>query len=81
MDIRCTALLLVYKDSGSARFGRAEVFVDGKRALLADPSVIGWTHCNAVICMRGAEQTEHHVEIHMKDNDKCFTILGFGYVE
>lgn len=81
MDIRCTALLLVYKDSGSARFGRAEVFVDGKKALLADPSVIGWTHCNAVICMRGAEQTEHHVEIHMKDNDKCFTILGFGYVE
>lgn len=43
----------------------------------------GWTHCNPVICFRGGERRKYHVEISMAagDEDKEFTILGFGYVE
>lgn len=83
VDITCTALLLIYKDSGSGSFGRAEVRVDGEKVLTADPHVNGWTHCNPVICFRGAERKKRHVEICMveEDRDKEFTILGFGYVE
>ena len=83
MDIACESLLMVYKDSGDPGVGCAEVWVDGEKALLADPHVNGWTHCNAVICFREKERTVHHVEIHMAEGqaDKKFTILGFGYVE
>jgi len=82
MEIICTALLLIYKDSGSGSFGCAEVTVDGEKILEADPHVGGWTHCNPVICFRGRERKKYHVEISMaaKDWDKAFTILGFGYV-
>ena len=83
MDITCTALLLIYKDSGSCNVGRAQVTVDGKKVLEADPHVNGWTHCNPVICFRNADRKQYHVEISMVpgDEDKEFTILGFGYVE
>ena len=83
MDIICTALLLIYKDSGSSAVGCAQVWVDGKHVLTADPHVNGWTHCNPLICFRGAEHRQYHVEVRMApgDEDKEFTILGFGYVE
>ena len=83
MDITCTSLLLVFKDSGSIHAGCAEVWADGEKVLVADPHINGWTHCNAVICFRDKECGPHHVEIRMVDGDedKEFTILGFGYVE
>lgn len=83
MDITCTALLLIYKDSGSSSVGCAQVWVDGKHVLTADPHVNGWTHCNPLICFRGAPRRQYHVEVRMApgDENKEFTILGFGYVE
>lgn len=83
MDVVCRALLLIYKDSGSSTVGRAEVFVNGEKVLTADPHVNGWTHCNPVICFRGAEPVSRHVEIRMAEGEesKEFTILGFGVVE
>lgn len=82
MDIICSALLIVEKDSGSPSVGCAEVFVDGEKVRTIDPHEVGWVHCNALICFRGRERKRHHVEIVMKpgDEDKEFTILGFGYV-
>ena len=82
MEIVCSALILVYKDSGSSLAGRAEVFVDGEKVLTADPRENGWLHCNPAICFRGRERRKYHVEIRMApgDEDKEFTILGFGYV-
>ncbi len=83
MDITCTALLMVIKDSASNSVGRVEVFVDGEKVLLADPHINGWTHCNPLICFRGRERKSYHVEVRMAAGDeaKDFTILGFGYVE
>ncbi len=83
MEITCTALLLIYKDSASNQVGQAEVFVDGEKVLLADPHLNGWTHCNPLICFRGRERRSYHVEVRMApgQEDKDFTILGFGYVE
>ncbi len=83
MEIRCRALVLVYKDSGAVTAGCAEVFVDGRKVLTANPRINGWIHCNSVICFRNAPCQAHQVEIRMAegDEDKDFTILGFGYVE
>lgn len=83
LSLECSALLLIFKDSGSSSFGRAKVWVDGKEVLTADPHVNGWTHCNPVICIRKSECRRHQVEIRMDEGEqeKAFTILGFGYVE
>ncbi len=83
MDITCKHLLIVYKDSSDIKVGSADVFVDGKKVLTIDPHVIGWTHCNPYICIRGDEKKTYHVEVKMVEGqeDKEFTILGWGYVE
>lgn len=82
MDITCESLLLVYKDSASNQVGCAEVWVDGEKVLYVDPHINGWTHCNPLICFRNRERKSYHVEVRMTpgQEDKDFTILGFGVV-
>ncbi|MHA6529506.1 SGNH/GDSL hydrolase family protein [Paenibacillus sp. BAC0078] len=81
LTITSKNLILVYKDSGSPEFGKADIFVDGKLVLTADPHVNNWTHCNPVILYQHKHSQKHVIEIKMaaEDQDKCFTILGFGY--
>lgn len=83
MEITCKALMMVYKDSGAVDVGKAEVFVDEKKVLTADPHINGWVHCNPVIILQGETSKVHKIRIQMVsgDEDKKFTILGFGYVE
>lgn len=83
IKLTCSKLLLLFKDSGSPAFGTAEVFVDGNKVMDADPLKVGWTHCNAVILFNEKESKSHLIEIKMADGNenKKFTILGFGAVE
>lgn len=83
LEIVCRALLLIFKDSGEVKAGRADVFVDGEKRLTADPLVNGWIHCNPVILIQEEEAKKHVIRIQMAagDEKKEFTILGFGYVE
>ena len=80
MTITCKRLLLIFKDSAAASHGTAEVYVDGRKVMDADPHVNGWTHCNAVILVNETESRKREVLIKMKygSEDKKFTILGFG---
>lgn len=82
MEVCCTSLVLVHKDSAAPDAGCAQVFVDGEEVLLADPKLNGWTHCNPLICFQGRERKTWHVEVRMRtgDEEKAFTILGFGVV-
>ena len=82
LELPCRALLLIFQDSGEVRVGRAEIFVDGERKLVADPHINGWLHCNSVILLQEQETKQHEVRIQMApgDEEKEFTILGFGYV-
>lgn len=82
MDIECSSLFLVYKDSASVTVGCAEVLCDGEVVLTVNPREIGWTHCSSVISFRNKELKKHHVEVRMVsgDEDKNFTILGWAYV-
>ncbi len=82
MDITCSALVLIYKDTPNPAAGRAEVRVDGEKVLTADSHANNWNHCHPLICFRGRECRQYHVEISMEPGceEKEFTILGFGYV-
>ena len=84
MKIKCKALLLVSKDTGDVtHVAKASVKVDGKEVLVANPAEVGWTHCNPQILFTEEESKEHLIEIAPVegDEDKFFTILGFGFVE
>lgn len=83
MKISCKALAMVFKDSGETDAARAEVFVDGSKVRMADPFVNGWLHCNPILIIQEEESREHLIRIKIADGDeqKKFTILGFGYVE
>lgn len=82
LELCCKALVLVFKDSGEVNAGRAEVFVDGEKRFTADPHINGWIHCNPVILIQEEEEKRHVIQIRMAagEEEKEFTILGFGYV-
>lgn len=83
MEIACRALLIICKDSGDLKAGRAEIFVDGERKKIVDPHENGWIHCNAIIIFSEKDTKTHIISVKMVtgDENKEFTILGFGYVE
>jgi len=82
ITIRSKRLILIFKDSGNPEFGTADIWVDGKKVTEADPHVLNWTHCHAIILFNEQVTAEHTVEIGMAEGhkDKRFTILGFGYL-
>ena len=83
MDIIAKSLVMVHKDSGETCFGKADVFVDEVLVKIIDPLAVGWTHCNAKIVFSEETAVRHHIKVamHPGDEDKAFTILGFGVVE
>ncbi|MDO5157034.1 MAG: SGNH/GDSL hydrolase family protein [Eubacteriales bacterium] len=83
MIINCRVLLIAPKDSDDKRFGCVDIYIDGEKVCTYDPSVVGWTHCGSKIILREQECKKHIVEIKMAEGqeDKFFTILGFGYME
>lgn len=83
MTITCKALLLIFKDSGEVDAGKAEAYVDGNYVRTADPHINGWLHCNPIIILSETDTKEHQIRIQMAEGQeqKRFTILGFGYVE
>lgn len=80
MKITAANIILVSKDSGDANFGKADVYVDGRLVLTANPLANGWNHCNPQIILNESASSEHDVKIvmHPGDEEKRFTILGFG---
>lgn len=82
MDVTASALLILYKDSSDNEAGQADVYVDGEKVLHINPREVGWIHCNPLIVFRGRKLDKYHVEVKMQpgDEDKEFTIFGFGIV-
>ncbi len=79
-----TFLYVVYRDTASATYGSAEVYVDGELVYtLEGNSSDGWNNPVAECVFRQEEAQSHTVEIKMAegDADKAFAILCFGFVE
>lgn len=83
LELECRKLVLEFKDSGAADFGKAMVKIDGEKCRILDPREAGWNHCHTTVLFNRQELATHRVEISMAsgDEDKVFTILGFGYVK
>lgn len=83
LEITCRKLVLEFKDSGDDRFGKAMVTIDGEKQRILDPREAGWTHCHTTVLFNRQENTRHRIEITMApgEEDKVFTILGFGVVK
>ena len=82
LELSCRRLVLEFKDSGSDGFGKALVIIDGEKHRILDPTEAGWTHCHTTVLFNKQETASHRVEITMApgDENKTFTILGFGIV-
>ncbi len=80
IELDCKALFLIFKDGSSPKMGIADVFDNGALKISCDPHKVGWVHCNPMIVFNDRETAHHKVEIrmHKGDEDKEFTILGFG---
>ena len=85
MKINCKALIFTYKEQGSwlsEKFGKADVFVDGKKVATYDGGKAGgWCNCVPVYIIDEEKASDHTVEIKMADGDenKGFTIVAMGY--
>lgn len=87
MDINCKSLLFVYKVQGTwleEKFGKAEVYVDGKLVSTYDGGADGgW--CNSEIRMLIDEEDakNHKVEVKMAPGSEKlgFTIVAMGYTK
>ena len=80
LELTCRRLALEFKDSGSQEFGKALVTIDGEKRRILDPTEAGWTHCHTTVLFNKQETAKHRIEITMApgDEEKTFTILGFG---
>lgn len=83
LELTCRRLALEFKDSGSLEFGKALVTIDGEKHRMLDPTEAGWTHCHTTVLFNKQTAAPHRVEITMApgDEEKTFTILGFGVVQ
>lgn len=82
IEAECRKLLVIFKDSASPEDGVAEVYADGKLIKSMDPHIVGWVHCHATIIVDEKTSSKHKVSVSMKkgDENKKFTVLGFGIV-
>ncbi len=80
--LHCRSFFFIFKDSGDATAGKAEVFVDGEMVRGYNPKEIGWTHCKAVLIIPDGEAKDYEIRVYpsAEDKEKQFTILGFAYV-
>ncbi len=83
LRIKCSKLFIIFKDSSSPDFGKAEILDGDKVLAVMDPRTIGWVHCHAKLVFNEDETREHDITVRMQDGeeDKKFTILGFGVVK
>lgn len=82
LEVQCRRLVLEFKDSHSSAFGKVLVTIDGEKHRILDPVEAGWVHCHTTVLFNKQESARHRVEITMApgDEEKTFTILGFGMV-
>ena len=87
MEINCKNLVFVYKvqsANSAEKFGKADVFVDGKKIATYDGGKEGgWNNCEPNLIIDQPAAGPHTVEVKMaKGSEKLgFTIVTMGYSE
>ena len=81
-EIDCRSLFFVYKEANNAKFGTAEVYVDGEKMMtISSNKPEGWNNPVPVRIFRDSECKTRKVEVRMQagDEDKIFNLLAIGY--
>jgi len=87
MEINCKSLIFVYKvqaESSSEKFGKAEVYVDGKKLASYDGGKKGgWNNCEPNIIIDEKTVSKHTVTVKMAPGSEKlgFTIVAMGYTK
>ncbi len=82
VELTCKNILLTYKLSSSAAFGKASVYLDGVFMTELNGSVNGaWNNTDTVLILDDSVTSSHVLEIVMSEGQeaKDFTVLGIGY--
>jgi lysophospholipase L1-like esterase len=84
LKISCRSFFVIYKEDNNINEGNAQVYIDGSlRCTLSGYRTFGWGNPVSQIILKEEAAAKHLIEIKMApgDEDKSFTILGFGYCE
>lgn len=87
MEVTCRGLVFVYKQNGGWTgqvYGKADVYVDGKKAATYDGGQPGgWNNCLVQMVLDETEVKKHTIEVKMADGDekKGFTICAMAYTK
>ncbi len=82
MKVTCKNMLLNYKTANQEEFGEAVIFVDGIEVMTVNGYAEGgWNNSNVVKLIDETESMLHSITVQMKEPDKKFTLLAFGYTE
>ena len=87
IDIKCKSFVFVYKvqaANSSERFGKAEVYIDGRLFETFDGAKEGgWNNCEQKLLFYSSETRNHKIEVKMAEGSEKlgFTIVAMGYVE
>ena len=85
MELTCKSLIFIYKvqASGDAeKFGKAEVYVDGRKVATYDGGKEGgWNNCEPNIIIDERTAAKHTVLVKMAPGSEKlgFTIVAMGY--
>ena len=87
VDVKCKSFVFVYKvqsPSSSERFGKAEVYIDGRLFETFDGAKEGgWNNCEQKLLFYSSESRNHTIQVKMAEGSEKlgFTIVAMGYVE
>ncbi len=82
LKVNCSSMLIVYKISGQTAFGKADLYIDGKKTeTLNCYDASGWNYGKVCIALNEKEAAEHTIELKMAsgDENKKFTVMAIGY--
>ncbi len=87
MELTCKNLVFIYKVQGNwdaEKFGKAEVYVDGRKVATYDGGKEGgWNNCEPVMLIDQTKAAKHTVMVKMAEGSEKlgFTIVAMGYTK
>lgn len=82
ITLTCKTLMFVYKQSSATAFGKADLYIDGKKKGTIDCyNSSGWNNGAVYVALTEEEAKSHNIELKMADGNenKNFTLMAIGY--
>ena len=82
-SLSCSVLEMVFKAQNSAKYGAADIYVDGEKVKSVDANMSdGWDNPVTAYLIDDTQSAEHTVEIRMEPGEaQAYFVLAFGYCD